>query len=46
LKKGGNLRFNQLLGIYSISPTTPIEKKYATKAVNYYRQLVNITYYL
>ncbi len=38
--KGGNLRFKQFLGVYNIAPNAPIDTKYKTRAVDYYRNLV------
>jgi len=40
IQRGGNFRFNQLLGLYNISKTTSIEIKYKVKAADYYRNLV------
>lgn len=39
--RGGNLRFGQLIDKYNLNKIS-IELKYKTKAVNYYRKLVNI----
>lgn len=42
-QRGGNLRFRQFINNYSLNEMS-IDLKYKTNAVNYYRQLVNITH--